>query len=303
MNLDELKNVSRTALITEIKERTKSMGFVWKQITYSQYRCTNLPYDFYLTKTTQNNYALDVMKNGKLYRSYNSYTQPEVEELYTTVDLLLANSQTFERMRNAISAISRIRGCAPETYNETMIGNILGSGAGGVSVINPHDVLLLPNTLDFGPTLFPWSGDVLQIADIPDVTAHDSDLTYIRQQISGALPTQWGYATAGFLVNTIGDTGPYSFNVRVVHRREAEDGVEMIVDVLVNESVVFSDTVTSEMTYQTYESGTQSIPLPDGEAITTLQVRVSMFTNTGNTLPRALLITAMDIKIFGYDTV
>lgn len=150
MNSEELKTIKRVALITEMIRKTDNGAFTWKQITYTQYTCFNAPYDFYVTKTNAETYALDVWKNAVFYRSYNSSTQPEVKELYDVVDSRLAGEAPLSRLRRLGSVIGRLQ--PPNTYDETTSGGVnlggratmtydevaTGGAVGGGRIINQY---------------------------------------------------------------------------------------------------------------------------------------------------------------------
>lgn len=87
--------------------------------------------------------------------------------------------------------------------------------------------------------------------------------------------------------------------VRVAHRREANDGVTLVVDMIADTSVIFTDTVESEETYSVYDSGLVEIS-PSITSISRIFVRLSMYTNSGNLDPRALRISAVDLYAKGY---
>jgi hypothetical protein len=301
MSDEEQKAITKTTLISEIIRKSEGCALVWRQISVSQYRATSLPYDFFLSKTNFEVYALDVWKNTKLYRSYQSTTVVEVEDLFHLVDSQAANSDSRNRLKTIVAALSKIPGGCNQVYD--LFGNggaFLGSSA-VFAKLTPANVFLLPSTLDFGESEFPWSGTIEGIDDAPDADANDGDATFIRQSVSGPLPTQWGYAIAGFDLSEAGNSGPYTVNVRVVHRREANNGVNLVVDVVANSAVVFSETVLSDEIYSMYESG--EIPVSTGgETLTDLSVRVSMFTNTGDEEPRAIRISAIDVQLNGFDS-
>lgn len=300
-NLESLKTVSRLALIKEMIERTKECSFVWDDIGPGRFRGVSLPYEFYLTKTGAETAVLDVLKNGGYYRSYNSSTQGEVDELYATVDTLYASNSKVERLNKLTQFVGTIRGCAPKTYNIVMNGGINGSGEALVTKMAPSSFLLLPVAISGGGGSWVY-GSVSDLADEPNAASHDGDATYIRQEVSGALPTQWPYVFLKIDVSSVVAFAPLSFEARIVHRREAELGVTMRLDVLVNEgdAVVYTGDFASAQTYTLSTTGIQ--PMPGIVSLDELTLRISMFTNSGNTAPRALRVSAADITIHGYIT-
>lgn len=301
-NLQELKAIHKTALITEMIEKTRACTFVWNQLSPGNYKSTAAPYEFYLSKVTgSGSYILDVLKHGQRYRSYNSTVNIEVAELFALVDGLTATLDQFMKTRKVGNFLSQIRGCAPITHNIVMNGGIFGNGDVTDSHLRPVSFLLLPQTLTFGPTSFPWTGGVTDISDVPNAASHDGDTSYIRQQVSGALPTQWGYAICNFNVSSLaGLSGPLTFVSRAAHRREVESGVTIFLDTLVNSTVVHTTSTLSDTSYNLLF--TPQTLIPGITNITTLQVRVSMFTNSGNPNPRALRISAVDIEVFGFNS-
>lgn len=298
MNLDELKTLNRSALISEITEKTKKCGLIWQQIANGQFVTTSPTYDLYLTKMSSDTYSLDVLKNASLYRSYNSNFQIEVQELYETVDSLLMNSTNIERMKALISAVGQIRACNPSAFSETLSGGLVGSGGALIQNLTILNHLLRPIALTYGPTSFPWNGDVSDIDDAPSALDHDGDASYIRQEVSGALPTQWGYAIVGFDPTGVSSTDPRTFRIRVAACREAELGVNIVIELLIGPAVIFTGTFTPSSAYTVYSSGLVAIPV--GTSISSLEVRLSMYTNTGDSAPRAVRVSAVDLKINGF---
>lgn len=299
-NLEELKSVSRLALIKELIERTKECSFVWDDIGPGRFRSVSLPYEFYLTKTGPETAVLDVLKNGGYYRTYNSSTQGEVGNLYSTVDTLYASNAKAEKLNKVTQFVSAIRGCSPRTHSIVMNGGIDGGGTGPVTKLTPSNYLLLPTAISGDPS---WVyGPVSNVAHSPNALSHDGDATYMRQEVSGALPTQWPYAFLTVDVSSVVAFAPLSFEARIVHRREVEEGVTLTLDVLVNEddAVVYTGTFTSDETYTVSTTGIQQ--MPGIVSLDELTLRVSIFTNTGNTAPRAIRVTAADITIHGYIT-
>lgn len=300
-NLDSLKTVSRLALIKELIERTKECSFVWDDIGPGRFRSVSLPYEFFLTKTSAETAVLDVLKNGGYYRTYNSSTQGEVDNLYATVDTLYASNAKAERLNKVTQFVSTIRGCSPRTYSIVMNGGINGDGTAIVSKMVPSSFLLLPVAISGGGSSWVY-GAPSTVADSPDATAHDGDASYMRQEVSGALPTQWESVSLKFDVSSVVAFAPLSFVARIAHRREVELGVTLRLDVLANEedAVVYSGDFTSDETYTVSSTGLQ--PMPSIVSLDELNFRISMVTNSGNTAPRALRVSAADITIHGFIT-
>jgi hypothetical protein len=179
-------------------------------------------------------------------------------------------------------------------------GGILGGSALGAQTVT-ETVTLLPINLSFGPTNFDWVGFVTDIDDPPNADSNDGDGTHIRQQVSGPQPTQWGYVYCGFDLTDIPTIGPFTFILKVAHRRETEVGVELIPELLVNSVVVYTGSAIPSTSYAVFNSGTQ--PMPTITSIEDMQVRLSMFTNTGNFDPRVLRISAVSLDVAGYQQI
>lgn len=294
MNLDELKALNRSALITEITEKTKQCGLVWSSAAKGQYNTTSLPYNMYLSKMGNDTYNLDVLKNRTLYRSYNSTIQPEVQELYEVVDSIVSDS-SVNRMKSLISTISQIHGCGPEEISISMSGGIRANGTALVQKFVSTNTLLLPTLFSYSAVTYPWTGTVDDINDAPNVTSHDGDATYARQEVAGPLPTQWAYATCKFDDSGLPTNDPRKFRIRVAARREAELGVNLIIELVIGVSVVFTGTFTPSSAYSIYNSG--FVTIPNGIVGPGLQVKLSMFTDTGNYIPRAVRVSAVDLTL------
>jgi hypothetical protein len=295
-NIQELKSINKLALINEMIEKTKNCALIWHELSPKRFKSSQNSYDFYLSQTAPSIYSLDVLKNGRLSRAYNSSTQIGVSELFQTVESALIS---FERQKSVSSFLGRIRSCAPVTHEITMNGGIVGSGDSIFSQLDPINVLLFPISLSFGETSFPWSGDYTLIDDTATSNNHDSDSTYIRQEVSGMLPTNWGYANIGFSLNDLPPTAPFSFTIRIAHRREVQPGVNLQIALVVNSIVIYSTTIVSSSSYSVFSSGQQL--LSGITEIEDLQVRLNMFTNTGDLDPRAIRISAVDLRFFGHN--
>lgn len=293
MNLDELKILNRAALIAELIRKTKDCAIIWNQIKVGVYFASPTPYKFYLSKINSDVWTLDVLKHASGYRTYSSANQTEVKELYETVDSIGAMTEVLDRTKSLISAVSQVRGCSQKVETVNSTGGLKAAGSSSYAKLTAANFLLLPQNLAFGLTPFPWSGSVTDIDE--NVTSHDSDATYIRQEVSGMLPTQWGYAVVKFNPSGIPTSGPKSFRIRVASRREIELGVNVVVELMIGPAVIFTHTFTPSSVYTIYNTG--NVAIPDGTEISTLNVRLSMFTNVGDMVPRALRVTAVDLLI------
>ena len=301
-NLEELKTISRSALIQELTEKSKRCGLTWHVDGAGRFRAAQGAYTFVLSKTSADITNLDVQKAGTLYRSYNSSTQSEVADLYETVANLPAASDAAEKYKTIGKFMGTLRTCRDPVVAVSTSGGVLVAGAAGVTATEPFpETILSPDTLTFDPTPFPWSGVVASINDAGLVTSHDGDSSYIRQEVAGELPTQWGFATVDFAAGLpfIGDAPPFQLNARVAHRREALDGVVLYIDVIVNNAVEFHDEVVCDETYSIYQSGYFTLVATE---IDSLQIRLSIFTNTGDPDPRAIRISAVDVGVKSYQT-
>lgn len=299
-NLEELKSINQTILLKDMIERTKACGLIWNKININLYQIRISIYEFNLSKSS-NNVILDVTRKGTLYRSYNSYNLPEVEDLFNIVEKLFWNYDKTETLEDLVSGLGELEGCEFDVITDVGSGGLEAGGEAIYGMLEDIEITLLPTSITFEPTLFPWNGIVGSIDDSPNANSNDGDGSYIRQQVAGPLPTNWGYATCEFDMTNLPQAPLFSFDVSVAHRREVELGVILTVDVLINSTLHYTGQVVSTSSYTVFSSG--KTPLPDVNTIDELQVRLSMFTNTGNSLPRAIRISAVDIKIYGYQVV
>jgi hypothetical protein len=115
------------------------------------------------------------------------------------------------------------------------------------------------------------------------------------------LATNWGYANIGFSLNNLPPTAPFSFTIRIAHRREVRLGVNLQIALVVNSTVVYSTSIIPSSSYSVFNSGVQ--PLAGITDIEDLQVRLNMFTNTGDLDTRAIRISAVDLRFFGHNIV
>lgn len=298
-NFGEIKNINRLAIVREIINKTNNCALVWDNIQPGQYKSVSLPFEFYLTEI-KSGAILDILKSGQFYISYSSIEYELISELYQVVSSLLLLINNLPKTKEIASSVGRIRGCAKLEIDIIARGGIVCINKSTVQQLKPSSVLtLLPTTLTFGPSLYPWTGSVLDIDDFPNASLSDADLTVIRQQVVGAAPTNWGYAFVGFNLATINFGKPFNFRIRVAHRREVNDGVNLVVNLIINNAIRFTDSVESNVTYQVYTSSL--ITISDITSITQLSVRLNMFTNTGNEDPRVLRISAVDLRISGYN--
>lgn len=288
-NLEELKYTHQRALVLQMIELSRRCSVIWNSLSPSQFKAKNLPYEFVLTKTGSNMIVFEINKNGRPYRTINSDVSEDVNTLFVVVSNL---SEEKNKKLNQLSSLANyLGGCRSRVFNIVMNGGVVANGNSPVVKTSPLTVNLTPISLNFGPTSFPWVGTVGDISE--DVLTNDGDFSYIRQQIAGALPTNWGYAIIDFNTSSITGNMPFSFSARVAHRRESEDGVNLVAEIIVNSGVIYSNTIVSNETYSLFQSG---FIVATGEtSISSLQLRLSMYTNSGNINPRAIRITAADI--------
>lgn len=307
-NLQEMKKISRLALMKEMVEKTKSCGLIWNQISGSQYLAKYQDYDFLVARSSPQVYTFDVLKEGKMYRSYNSSTQEGVKLLFEEIELSFQDSR-MDKYKSLGSFIGRIGTCreiTTNTYNIPVAGfGVLASGNTFSQQIRPiSPVTLTPISLTFGPTIYPWSGS------LSDILTDDGNTTYIRQQVSGEFPTNWGYVFLEFdtspIINLL---PPYQVRVQVSHQREAELGVNLNLDVLVNGAIIYSkpndsdpSMIESPASYTLFDS-TLVDALEGPTYIDSIILRMFMFTNTGNLDPRAIRISYASVDFAGYDPI
>lgn len=287
-------------------EKTKSCGLIWNQPSPSQYRARYLDYDFIVSRTNYNYYSFDVLKEGKFYRSYNSSLQEGVDTLFNEIELSYRESN-IEKYKTLGSFFSRINTCRDKVFNTYTIPvlnfGVLGSGSLNAEQLRPlpTPALLTPSNLIFGPSPFPWSGS------LNDILTNDGGTSYLRQQVSGEFPTNWGYAFIEFDPTPIIDLlPPYKVRVQVSHERELNGGVYLNLDVLINGAVVYSktdlDSYESTTSFTLEDTGLQ-LTSSGPTYIDTVVLRLYMFTNTGNIDPRALRISYVSLSINGYNQI
>jgi hypothetical protein len=296
MNLEELKKISRLALMKELIEKTTNCGLIWNKIKPTCYHAQYDKWDFLITRTNAEIYVLDVQKNGNLYRSYNSSTQDGVYDLFTEIEFASKEMpiEKYKKLEKFIGKLPTCRDITGSTYNVAVSGyGCKTSGSAFIKEVQLSTVSILPNSLIFGPTPYPWSGY------LSSITTDNGDGSYVRQQVSGEFPTNWGYAFAGFSPSLISSISPpLKFKFQVSNRRETNDGVVLNMDLILNNSVVYGTTTSPTTSYTLFDSGFQ--PITISEPITQMSLRMSMFTNTGDLAPRALRISFVKIFIQGF---
>ncbi len=297
-NLQALATLNQQIIAIELAEKTKRGGFIWNQVSPSRFYATQGNYGFYVSKVNSDTYALDVTKNNRPFRSYLSNRLSEIEDTFNIVDLLYGTDNKYAKMLRLSLALEGLEASAPGVNFISVSGGLKAGGTASLAVQDAIEVTLRPNRLTFGPSPFPWVGTYTRIDDFPNAAAHNGDVDYIRQQVSGEYPTNWGYANVGFPINTVALDAVKAIGVRVAHRREANEGVNLVVDIVLNSTVVFSQQVVSGSAYSVFNSGI--VDLPEVTSVDSVEVRLSMFTNTGNNDPRVLRITAVDLRFLAY---
>lgn len=299
-NANDLKLINQVAIIRAIVEKSKNCGMVWNQLSVSTYQTHIDNFVFTLSKVSSGISILDVKKSGQYYRSYSSSAIGEIEELYQIIDALYAQADKRSRLTRLTQTLGDIHGCTVVPLpNITMSGGITGGGSTFLLSGSATTSIFLPTSLAFGPTPFPWVGTVDDINDSPDADSNDGDASYLRQEVTGLPPTNWGYVYFGFDLTSLPTLSPYSFNLKVACRRETELGVSLIPEVIVNSAVIYSDSTNPTDSYTVFESGLT--PMTDVTSIDDFQVRLSMFTNVGDPAIRALRISAVSVEITGYE--
>jgi len=302
-NREEIVALNKIAIIQELIEKTKNCVVIWKQKQIKQYDSNFNGYKFIITQPNPNSVVLDVLKNNNLYKSYNSLSLQNLKELFNTIEIISigADLEKYKKINEFLYKKGSCRqeqiGSLVNIYDNFVFG--FGAEVGGsapVEKFRNEEIFLLPNNITFDPNLtFLWSGNHTDIDDEPDVELHDGDLTFIRQQISGVSPRLWGYANIKFDTISLPILPPYGAFIRIVSRREEESNVFLNVEVVSNNTVFFNTQVEQ---FNYYSFWSQYVSLGN-TSINDLTVRLSMFTNSSNLLPRAIRITAVDLRLFG----
>lgn len=299
-NLEEIKRINRIALMQEMVEKTKKCGLVWNKTEPNQYHSQYQDYDFFATRTNATTYSLDVLKNGQIYRTYNSSTQEGVDTLFKEIESTTQNCE-LKKYKKVNQIIDSMRTCRDGGSSILVPSSSYGVRCGGGLMPEQtrfESFFITPTSMYFGPSPFPWTnfgGSFEQV-----LTVNDGDSSFIRQQVSGELPTNWGYAFAAFDTSYFSSylNPPYKFRINVSHRREVNIGVALNIDLLVNNSVFYSTYVLPGVVYNTFDSGIQDMTNING--FSQLTLRFSMYTNSGNALPRAVRITYASLDVSGY---
>lgn len=310
-NIDELKQIQILTMIKELVELTKGCSLIWNEVSPGQFRTRAYSFEFVVSRNNRDICSLDVLKNKKLYRTFNSNTQYEVDTLYRMIDALTADSKLdkYKRLGNFIGNIGSCRNSTEEvrvpiTYDIVPASYGLGiSGSGLYSQIRPAEpILLVPNRLTFGPSDYPWTGSVQDIDDPLDFAGHDGYGSAIRQAVPrSASSTSFGFAYVEFDLTNVPTSPPFNFFLRVAYCRESEGGILLNCDVIVNSSLIYAGSAYPMDYWQYFVSSPQFMLGID--KIETLVVRLSMYSNTASLNERALQISAVDIRIFGFEEV
>jgi hypothetical protein len=314
LNGQLLKQVNRTALIGEITEKTKDCSILWDKIAPYQYRSTLLPWDFYITRSHHNYTSLDVWRNAQFYRNYNSYTQPEVQDLWDVVDTMGDKSQQFDRAKDMMSFMSKIGRCdriSLDFFNELASGGLKGAGVGSVSTVQINNQFtLLPFSMTTSPPVgsVTFTGTVLDIDDAPNVLSHDSDATYAMMNYNGlSNNTNYPPPFKIFINPLLIPFGVYSVvRTRLVARlKSLTDSLTVKTDYAINDTVNASGLGVITKTnlpssYFMIDSGFVPLPIALTNAeITSLGIFVYVTTQTYTADPSQteLRITAADITV------
>lgn len=307
-NKKQIKSLNRLAIIQELIEKTKNCSLFWVETSLGQFRTQFTNYDFYLTKTSTNTYNLDIIKNKDLYMTYNSLLQSNVKDLYDTVGILSSDS-ALNKSRRINEFIGRKGSCrqgeigsSNKFYPISVQGfGLLATGAVTPQIFRRKFVYLNPTSIEFD-TAYPWSGSHLDIDESDIFNQADGDSTFIRQQVAGLSPTVWGYCDVNFNLSTLPSKPPFVIQSRVVARRESEPGMNLTIQVILNDSSIYQQTIFLNESYSYWSSG--DLYLGDYfSSIKDLKIRLSTFTNVGNLLPRAVRVTGVDLGVTGYDLI
>lgn len=104
-NIEELKKITRTAFFREMLEKTKTSALIWKEISPSHYVADYEPYQFYISQPFPGTYILDIVKEEKLYKSYNSNFDSILLSLFNEVDYFIIQ-QKLEKHREISNVVS-----------------------------------------------------------------------------------------------------------------------------------------------------------------------------------------------------
>lgn len=307
-NKKQIKNINRLAIIQELIEKTKNCSLYWVETSLGQYRTQFSNYSFYLTKTSPTVYNLDVIKNNDLYTAYNSLIQSNVKNLYETVEILSSNSVLNKSRRineflgrkgscrqGEIGSSNKLYSIVPQSFG------LRGSGVVVSQVLRQKFLYFNPSEIDFDGE-YPWAGSHLDIDEFDVFNQNDGDQTYIRQQVSGERPTNWGYCDIKFNLASLPQSSPFIVIGRVAARRETEPGVSLIISLIINNQTVYQQTIELNESYTNWETG-QTFLDDSFSKINDITIKLVTFTNSGNLLPRAVRVTGVDLGIYGFDPI
>jgi hypothetical protein len=105
-NIEELKLVVRTALFEEMLEKTKTCSLIWKEFSPGQYVAEYESYQFYISQPASGTFILDILKDEKLYRNYNSNFNSLILDLYREIDYFIIQEKLNKHrtVSNVVSA-------------------------------------------------------------------------------------------------------------------------------------------------------------------------------------------------------
>lgn len=302
-NLNELKVVTKAALLKELIERTKSCALVWIALSPVQFKTTNPPFDFYITRTSTTNYILDVLKNNSAYRNYDSQFFPEVDELYQTISVLDINANIYKRTQKLSEFVGGIRGaCDNKVFSNTGLGGIRANSSAIVKKCRPTSAVLNPFYMDFTYSDYPWVGTLDDINE--NVYFHDGDAGFIRQEVERAEPfTTWGIARLIFDPTILALAGrPVQLKIRTADRRDTPDEIQLRASLYVNSYHFYTrfHNPASNWAVTTTGANVGWPPNPSLDPnITSLAVFLELATYTSDTIHRAVRISACDILATG----
>ena len=126
-NVEELKIVVRTAIFSELIEKTKNCAIIWNSIAVGQYFSESDNYKFYISKTSLETYNLDILKYNKLYISYNSNFDPILFNLYKEIDYFIINEKLKKHriISNVVGAAEPVDTVEVKLFDESSWENIV----------------------------------------------------------------------------------------------------------------------------------------------------------------------------------
>jgi hypothetical protein len=307
-NKAQIKALNRIAIIQELIEKSKNCSLFWQQSSLNQFKTQFSNYKFFVTKNLNDYFVLDVLQDDQLYVTYNSIINPNVEELYKIIELLVSES-TVNKYRRVNEFIGRKGSCRQGeigSSNKLYPINLQGFGLKASGTVAPEIfrrrlAYFTPTGIEFDTT-YPWTGNYENIKVNDVFSNHDGDATYIRQSVAGLLPTYWGYLDVKFDLSSVPKKPFFTIVARVVARRETEGDVFLNINMLVNDTNVWQQTILLSESYILWSSNETWLD-NSISSIEDFKLRLTTYTNSGNLIPRAVRVTGVDLAIYGYDVI